>query len=81
MRYDIDDETIKRAVRCEKDYACLLGEEGLHCRPSDVMSGASADISLIQCPEDEACVYCQSFGSTSICECPVRTEIFRRYGK
>ena len=81
MSYDIDDETVKRAVKCDKEHACLLGEEGLYCRPTDVMSGDSADMTLIQCPEDAACAYCQSFGGTSVCQCPVRAEIFKRYGK
>ena len=81
MSYEVDDDTIKRAVRCDKDYACLRGEEGLHCKPSDVMSGTSGEAALIQCPEEDGCAYCQSFGGTSICQCPVRIEIFRRHGK
>ena len=81
MSYEIDDDTVKRALKCPKEHVCLRGEKGLHCKPSDVMSGASADAALIQCPEDDACPYCQSFGGTSICQCPVRIEIFRRYGK
>ena len=81
MSYKVDDDTIKRAVNCTRNQICLTGEEELRCGPSDVMSGDSADMALLQCPVDMGCVYCQSFGKTSICECPVRVEIFKRYGK
>lgn len=81
MSFEVDDDTIKGAGRCKKDHVCLRGEEGLYCKPSDVMSGASGEVALIQCPQDEGCAYCQSFGGTTICQCPVRIEIFKRYGK
>ena len=81
MSYEVDEDTIKRAVNCARDQVCLSGEEELRCQPSDVMSGSSAEVALLQCPEDEGCAYCLSFGHTSICQCPVRIEIFKRYGK
>ena len=57
MGYKVDDDTIKSTVYCVRDHVCLSGAEEPRCKPTEVMSGASADVALLQCPEDEGCAY------------------------
>ena len=45
------------------------------------MRGSESSAALIECPKDKGCPYCVSFGSTHVCQCPVRIELFRKFEK
>ena len=81
MSYEIEDEVVSLATKCQKDHVCLTGEGALYCKVSDLMRGRDEEIPLLDCSEDVDCAYCQSFGKSYICNCPVRKEIFKRYGE
>ncbi len=72
---------MKAATACGKGYVCLTAEGKPCCRPLEMMQGSGESAALIECPADSGCSYCHSFGDTHICQCPVRLEIFTRYGE
>lgn len=80
MGFEIDDDILKAAVACGKGHMCVSRGQRPYCSPVELMRGEGQDAALIECPEDRGCPYCQSFGETHICQCPVRLEILRRYG-
>jgi hypothetical protein len=81
MKYKIADNIIKQATRCDKNLVCLSGDGGPYCTVMDYMVGNEEEAALIECPKESACPYRASFGETHICECPVRMEIYKIYGK
>ena len=81
MKYDIDEAILKAASACSKMRMCVTEEGKPCCTPIQIMRGEGEEAALIECPEDSGCSYCHSFGNTHICLCPVRMEIYRRYGQ
>ena len=81
MRFEIDEATVRRTQKCEKEFVCLKGEGGLYCKVTDIMTGTGREAALVECPGFFLCAYRESYGETDICECPVRIEIARKYGK
>ena len=81
MTYEIDESIAKRAFLCPRDQVCLTGKGGLYCRVEVLMRGTDEEVPLVDCLKEVKCPYLKSFGSTFICGCPVRREIFKRYGK
>jgi hypothetical protein len=83
MPFKIDDKIVKQAHKCTRDHICLSGNGGLYCKVTYYMVGSNKNdkAALIECPKDQGCPYCQSFGNTHICQCPVRMELFKRYSK
>jgi hypothetical protein len=81
MKFEIEEEIVKLADKCPRDYVCLTGEGGLYCKVAVLMRGRDDEIPLLDCDTEVDCPYCQSFGQSYICNCPVRKEVFKRYGK
>jgi hypothetical protein len=77
MEVKIDSETVGRATQCNKKYQCLEDEKRHVCPPD------------YQIPEDglfirrlsmDDCPYVIPFGNSHVCDCPVRVELYSRYG-
>lgn len=79
MRYKIDDSIVKRATKCGKDNACLKDVKYPLCSVKQRIE--YSDIIFICSDELNLCNFKFPFGSGYICSCPVRIEIYKRYGK
>ena len=78
MKYEIDDATIKAATQCEKNHACLKCTGHVYC---SVEHCVMHRIHYVKCLYEEPCPYKKTLEKSTICTCPVRKEIFDRYGK
>jgi hypothetical protein len=74
--YAIDYKTVQAATLCSEKH-CLEGAAGGCCAVSHCVMDR---ILLIDCAEDKSCPYKQDFDGGHVCTCPVRKEIFSRYG-
>ena len=75
-RLEVDQETIAK-TECDKGYVCLGGDP-LYC---SVMSTLGHNMLLLVCRFSINCRHNRSYGSLQACNCPVRHEIFTKYGK
>jgi len=80
MSIEIDEVIIKRTIKCQKDKACLNGEECYDCKFESPISDELIFVKPKQ--KNTECPYKLLFGYDShICQCPVRCEIYRKYGR
>ncbi len=77
MKYEIDDAIIKTATECKNNLVCLEGTIPLcsveHC--------LMHRIHYVKCLYEEPCPYKETLDHATICTCPIRKEIFNRYGE
>lgn len=76
MGFEIDEKIIRRA-HCSKMLMCLSGEENLLCRAVEDKGG----LLYVQTASNEhqSCSKMLRLSSMTLCNCPVRQEIFRKY--
>jgi hypothetical protein len=86
MNFEISNDTIKLARKCQFNLSCLTNEENPHC--TDGLTRCSVEhnicdsIIFVNCNNALSCNYCMQFGKDKIiCRCPVRYEIYMRYYK
>ena len=78
VRFKIPEEIRLCATECTKEHACLMNEKHELC---PVVKNIEGKIHFIQCIEDRPCIYKNHIGdSVYTCTCPVRKEIFNKYG-
>ena len=77
MTFDVSEETRDRTNQCWRDFACLSGEEDVIC----VVQERVGDVLFVERPATIYCPYDVTFGYSHICSCPVRREIYKRYGE
>jgi len=75
FRYKIEKRIVDEAVKCEKEFQCLSGDEECLCPVEDEIEG---NILFVQ-SLNVSCPYRISFGYSFICTCPVRKYLFIRY--
>ncbi len=73
----IDELTLKKTTLCLHDFKCLK-DKNYMCTVAKVNSCIDGKILFIDCPKHE-CRYRLSFGDGSICQCPVRKDIYNKY--
>ncbi len=76
--FEIDDKILKEASKCSYEFGCLENEN--HVCLAKVNDCIDAKIHFVNCIA-KRCNYYLSFGSHVVCNCPVRKEIFNKYGK
>ena len=76
MEIRISDAIIEQATKCDRRFSCLTGNLEGSCRTRKCVAD---EVLFVEDGKDEACAYLRSFGSSQICLCPVRKEIYRRY--
>jgi hypothetical protein len=82
MEFEIEEEIVSQALMCPRKNECLGGQGGLYCKVSILMRGNDGgEIPLLECDKAVDCPYCEAFGKSCICNCPVRKEIYKRYRK
>ena len=75
MPYKID-ESILSKTTCEHKFKCLTNGNCPNCeavRPSEM------DYIYVKMKGNKDCPYAISFDGDSICSCPTRREIYRKY--
>lgn len=74
---EIDEKIIKKATRCEKQFACLNNKQHVCC---EIFMLINNEICVIREAERYVCKYKEN-GFSEICSCPVRIEIYNKYKK
>lgn len=69
-------ETIKLTIKCNHDFICL-DNSNFCCKVKDCISN---EVHFVDRATNKICPYAVPFGYAFICNCPVRKEIFNRYG-
>ena len=77
MKIEIDIEAIKKTIHCRKDIDCLKCED---CILKKVDSLVGGQVLFIDCA-DSSCDYYMRYGSSTICHCPTRLAIYKKYAK
>ncbi|PLX74024.1 MAG: hypothetical protein C0615_10060 [Desulfuromonas sp.] len=72
----VSDVTINATTKCAKEHACLSGGGVGLC---SVEYCINQGLTFVECVDEKECPYCTPFGSSNICLCPVRNELFNKY--
>ena len=86
MPLDLKAETINKTTECPTSFKCLENEDKIMCdwdKPvCPVTSHIANNSTWINVPEGfDNCPYHVPFLKRHICTCPVRCELFLKYGK
>jgi hypothetical protein len=76
MEIEIDKNTLKQTLHCESDFKCLKNDLTCLCKVENCFNG---EIHYIKCADNFYCNYKMLFGSSTVCTCPVRREIYNKY--
>ncbi len=76
MDLRINEETKKASTECRKNFSCLSGNQLTLCKVEQCVTD---NLHFIKCINSELCSYQMSFGSSHVCTCPVRKELYNRY--
>jgi len=75
--FEIDQEIIDKTT-CEYEFACLKNNNtDFICKVDRCLDG----ICFLSSPKEQQCNNKIYYGDTVICNCPVRIEIYDKYGK
>ena len=75
----ISNEILNETTKCEHDFVCLNGDSAPLCAVRSVSPNKNALHTF--CPANSSCPYCKTLGpAEGICMCPVRNELYKRYG-
>jgi hypothetical protein len=83
MVFNIDNEIVKLAIHCKKGFICLE-PGGKYLCPLEEHAEEEAETNpFLKCLKREECVYKVPISNSAdfACRCPVREEIYNRYGK
>lgn len=78
MRLQISDAVIKSASRCDKGRACIQSAGHVYC---SVAHCVMHRIHFVECLNEKPCPYKTAVERAAVCTCPVRKEVFNRYGR
>lgn len=73
----VDEATVNKTIGCRKNFECLKNDTQVCCK---VENCVSKKVHFVTRFNNFNCNYKISFGSSSICTCAVRKEIFNMYG-
>ena len=78
MKYEINDHIINSTIECNGNFSCLSGDNKCFCEIADRVG----EVIFVNYDDSKIiCNYRGSFGSSSICHCPTRKEIYNHYRK
>lgn len=77
MKFEVSEETVQRTHKCWRGFACLSGNGRVVCPVRDYVTG----VLFVEKTAESYCPYDVTFGYSNICTCPVRHEIYERYGE
>jgi len=77
---EIDPKTLKETIHCDNAFECLKSEN-YACRIARVDSCIIETVLFINCPK-RLCNYKMNYGyNYTVCNCPTRKEIYKKYKK
>lgn len=71
------DQKILEKTECDKGFTCLSSDP-LYC---SVLATLGHTMVKLECHQQLVCRHNKSYGALQACNCPVRHEIFTKYGK
>ena len=74
--YQIDSEIIEQANECDRNFECLAEKNQPSCKISYCVSESVHFLKKL----NRNCPYHVDFGCCPVCTCPVRKEIYNKYG-
>jgi hypothetical protein len=78
MDLKLTDEILKQASNCPKNHRCLSNQQDGRCRV--YYSIEEIPFLMIKNQRDEYCPYTFVYGEKRFCTCPVKIELYHRYG-
>lgn len=75
-KFEIDQKIIDK-TECDKGFACL-GDKPVYC---PVLSTLGQALVKLECRQQRNCRHNKAYGALQVCNCPLRHEIFTKYGK
>ncbi|KPJ99213.1 MAG: hypothetical protein AMK71_10125 [Nitrospira bacterium SG8_35_4] len=77
--YKIDADILKASDECARHFSCLFSKKE-YCEIDKYIKG-DGEVIFVKPSGDNDCRYLMPFGfSSSICNCPTRAAIYRKYG-
>ena len=76
MEIKIEESIIEAATECERNFECLSNGNNIYC---EVEYCLNKEIYFVKCKYDKLCSYKEPFGSSFLCSCPTRKEIYNKY--
>jgi hypothetical protein len=76
VNIEISEDIIEKTRGCKKNFSCLNGSSECLC---EVEGSSGYDILYINPDSNRDCIYCTRLGTSSLCSCPARNEIYNRY--
>ncbi|MET0101549.1 MAG: hypothetical protein ABW078_07465 [Sedimenticola sp.] len=80
VKFRISDEIVDEAHKCIKDHACLTDPDFELCGIGFCKTDKRYCILLCEKGDGHECPYKTDLGNQMVCTCPVRQEIFKKYG-
>ena len=78
MGFVVSDEILKQTTKCTKAYRCLSGDVYRICTVAP--SPGSGHMVCVNTVAEDYCDYRKHPQSQHACTCPVRKELYHRYG-
>jgi hypothetical protein len=76
MAMKVSEEARQRTDKCPREFACLSSGKNPRCAVRSSVRG----VLFVEKTAPYHCPYAMSFGYSYICSCPIRWEIYDRYG-
>lgn len=76
VKLEVSQEIRQKTDKCWRGFACLSDAEAGVCAVHDHVGG----VLFVEKIKQAYCPYDVTFGYSHICACPVRRELFERYG-
>ena len=77
MELEVSEKIRQKTDRCWRGFACLSGTQDGRCAVRERVG----DVIFVEKSGQAYCPYDVTFGYSHICSCPVRRELFERYGE
>jgi hypothetical protein len=78
MSIEISEVTIARETKCKNAFSCLSGMAPDVCEVGQALGGGL--VLFVKKNTSYFCPYAGRFGTSYVCSCPVRRELYSRYG-
>ncbi len=73
---ELEDEILRKAVDCDRDFSCLDGKGRHMC---GVEYAVNDSVLFVKGDGAVYCNYRMYYGDGKVCKCPVRMEIYKKY--
>ena len=77
-RPETSDDAKNATTQCGRNFACLQDDGRPRCQMAECVNHA---VYFVACLSDSGCPYAKSFGRGHLCSCPVRKDLFNRFGR